>query len=545
MKIQYKLLLAPAIGIILLMLFGFVSINSMRVQSKALEEIFVDRFGEFEFSAEVVRRLDANRGNVFRQFSLYESEFARFGQVDEEKAKKRNAEIIGSIEATTAMLAKRAQSAKVAEHDKQTYGAIAADLHKYDAQVAQALQMSTMDVGGAVRIMESADKAYLEVYNKLAALVKGYRGQASESYDQAQSRVGTALVAAGVILALAIFGSLGASLIMSRRIMKPLREATEGAARIANGDLTVAMESSSSDEVGIMVRSLETMRQNLKTMITSVRSSSGRVADSSTKLVAAAEHVAKASNTQSDSASATAAAVEQLTVSINHMAENASKARELSDASGEVSRMGGEVIQRTLREMKGIANIVTEASQTIEKLGQQSAQISTVVAVIKEIADQTNLLALNAAIEAARAGEQGRGFAVVADEVRKLAERTTRSTEEIRQTVGHIQEDATQAVSCMSRAVSAVDQGVELAAEAGESTDRITSHTAAVVQEVSAISDALKEQSSASNEIASRVETIVRMTEENSASARSSETSAREVQEFTGQMIREVDRFRM
>lgn len=239
MKIRYKILVAPAIGMGLLLIFGGVSINAMRLQSDALEEIFVKRFGEFEFSAETTRRLDANRANVFRQFSLYESEFARYGQIDDAKAKKRNGEIITAIDDTTAKLAARGKASGASEQDREKYAAIAADLLKYDRQVAQALDQSTLDVGAAVRIMEGADEFYQGVYKKMAELVKSQRDQAAQSYASAQASVTTALIAAGVILALSIAVGGIVSIVIARGIMIPLAGARKAAARIAAGDLSV------------------------------------------------------------------------------------------------------------------------------------------------------------------------------------------------------------------------------------------------------------------------------------------------------------------
>jgi methyl-accepting chemotaxis protein len=240
-----------------------------------------------------------------------------------------------------------------------------------------------------------------------------------------------------------------------------------------------------------------------------------------------------------------AASVEQMTVSINHVSDSARDALAISRKSGELSTQGGQVIHRAVDEMNQIAGTVREASTAIDNLGQQSDQITSVVQVIKEVADQTNLLALNAAIEAARAGEQGRGFAVVADEVRKLAERTTKATEEIAAMVNSMQESARSAVTTMDNAVERVGSGATLAQQAGEAINQIKSGAEQVIKVVNDITSALAEQSVASNDIAAHVEQVAQMTEENSAAADAAASAAASVEHLADEMRNVVSRFKI
>jgi methyl-accepting chemotaxis protein len=187
--------------------------------------------------------------------------------------------------------------------------------------------------------------------------------------------------------------------------------------------------------------------------------------------------------------------------------------------------------------MAEISVTVDRASGTIQELGRQSEQISAVVQVIKEVADQTNLLALNAAIEAARAGEQGRGFAVVADEVRKLAERTTQSTSDIARMIAAIQQSSLAAVDGMQHVVAQVNQERILTESAGEQITGIGRDTQQVAAAISDIAEALREQSSASNEIALHVESVAQMTEENNAATERTAESAQRVNQLAGQVL--------
>jgi len=210
-----------------------------------------------------------------------------------------------------------------------------------------------------------------------------------------------------------------------------------------------------------------------------------------------------------------AAGIEELTVSINHVAGSSADALKASQQPGQLSQAGNVAVQGAAAEMDGIASAAQEFAGIIDGLGRESAQISQIVGVIEAIAGQTNLLALNAAIEAARAGEQGRGFAVVADEVRKLAERTAQSTKEIVGMVAGIQDGTRQAVAQVDGWKAAIGSGVEKARGAGFRMAEIECGADAVVTAVNEISSALAEQSAASNDIARNVEQIARMSDEN------------------------------
>ena len=240
-----------------------------------------------------------------------------------------------------------------------------------------------------------------------------------------------------------------------------------------------------------------------------------------------------------------AAAVEQVTVSISHVAESAASARSLAEETGSLSTEGKDLVQNTIGEINKIADSVSKSSEVIHTLGEQSNKISSIVNVIKEIADQTNLLALNAAIEAARAGEQGRGFAVVADEVRKLAERTSLSTKEIAVMIDAVQHGSKSAVQSMDEGRSQVGAGIQMAAQSGDSMARVQTATHQVIDVVEDISTALREQSSASVQIAQNVEKIAQMTEENSAAINEVSQSANLLEQLAAALKKSVSHFKI
>ncbi|SIQ24288.1 methyl-accepting chemotaxis protein [Aromatoleum tolulyticum] len=349
-------------------------------------------------------------------------------------------------------------------------------------------------------------------------------------------------VAVLVVVAVAIaYLSIGVYL----SIMGSVKRLAEGSHRLAAGDLTTAIRLQARDELHMIADSFNDMASTMCRLITSIQSNSGQVAETARGMVESARQIDTASQRQSEAASSMAAAVEEMTVGIDHIAGNASNANALAQRSGKLSGEGGEIVESVVADIGEIARAVSGSADTIAELDRSSERISAIVNVIKEIADQTNLLALNAAIEAARAGEQGRGFAVVADEVRKLAERTTQSTQEIAQMVGAIQRDARDAVESMQGGVTQVNAGVARAQQAGTAMSSIRDEAGRVVETVAEISDALREQSVASTEIARNVETIARMAEENSAIAVDSHRTADRLESLAGSLLADVSRFKV
>ena len=346
-----------------------------------------------------------------------------------------------------------------------------------------------------------------------------------------------------LILLGALAGTSGFAWFLARAITGPINTSVGVAEAIANGDLTTQVPQGGSDEAGRLLAAFARMQDGLRSMVGASQKSAEELARAAQDLTGAARQSASATAAQSEAAAAMASAVEEMSVSIDQVRDHAKEARSVAASAGEASVSGGQVVHSAAGEMRQVASAVNEAAGTIRELENYSNEITSIINVIREVADQTNLLALNAAIEAARAGEQGRGFAVVADEVRKLAERTSESTRTIASVIGKVQDGARRAAQEMEAGVARVDGGVKLAHQAGESITGIQSSSERVRAAVDDIGSALDEQAVAAQEVARGVERIATMAEENTASVRQTTAAAEHLQALAAELDKSVARF--
>ncbi|WP_373277229.1 methyl-accepting chemotaxis protein [Aquaspirillum serpens] len=287
------------------------------------------------------------------------------------------------------------------------------------------------------------------------------------------------------------------------------------------------------------------MQEALRQVLGEVRSGSEHVAQASLQLKESAAQINEATQNQSEAASTAAAAVEQLTVSIDQVNERADGTRTAAENSRQQSTQSSDVIRMAADSVQDIADTMQESVHLAQELAQSSEKIDVIVNVIRDIADQTNLLALNAAIEAARAGEQGRGFAVVADEVRKLAERTATSTAEIGKVIDSIRSGIDTMVDNMRNSERKVTSGVQMAQQARQAIDEITHNVGNVLDLVAGISQALREQTSASQLVAKNVEQIAQMSEENSAAVMQAAQATVDLQQLAKQLNQNISTFQL
>ena len=289
--------------------------------------------------------------------------------------------------------------------------------------------------------------------------------------------------------------------------------------KVAEGDLTVKIISNEQNNTSICA-AIGTMVEKLREVLTTIRLASDNVASSSHELSAMSEQISGGANEQAASVARVAAASEEMAQTVMDIAKNTSNIAGSVAESTKMAKEGEGVVGKSVQEVREIAETISESAKLVESLGERSKQISEIVVVINKIADQTNLLALNAAIEAARAGEQGRGFAVVADEVRKLAERTASSTSEISNMIKAIQDEVEHSVLSMNNVSKKVVTGVELVNHAGESLSLIVRSVDDLNTMIQQIASATEQMSATSDEISRDIDSIAGVSKETSQSSK-------------------------
>ncbi|MBV5340232.1 MAG: methyl-accepting chemotaxis protein [Deltaproteobacteria bacterium] len=342
-----------------------------------------------------------------------------------------------------------------------------------------------------------------EVEDLLAADINNL---ANESAGTAK----TAMVISLVLTAALVIISLLLGLVVIRGITGPLQELVHMLKDIAEGegDLSRRLPENSRDETGEVAHWFNRFISNIHSIISQASTTTVQVATASNQLHNTAEQIATAAEEVASQSSTVATASEEMSATSNDISHNCTLASDIANRASDMAHSGANVVQETISGMQSIADKVRESSHTVAALGARSDQIGAIVGTIEDIADQTNLLALNAAIEAARAGEQGRGFAVVADEVRALAERTTRATREIGEMIKAIQKETGGAVASMESGVKEVEKGMDSSRRSGEALQQILEGINEVTMQVHQIATAAEEQTAVTGEISTNIHQI-------------------------------------
>jgi methyl-accepting chemotaxis protein len=381
------------------------------------------------------------------------------------------------------------------------------------------------EIRASMKAAFDANQAAVQEADKLRAqLVNEMTESADKTVDTSLLYLISIGVAVGVLVT-----ALG--YVIARGILGPLNRTVQVLQALANGDLRDHVEVDSTDEIGTMGRALNQAMENMAKTIQLIAGTAEHMASASEELSSSATQQAQGAETQKDQAAQVATAMQEMSSTVLQVSENSNNAAEAARQAAETAREGGNIVEQTLAKMRVIAESVESTAKKMEELGKSSDQIGRIAGVIDDIADQTNLLALNAAIEAARAGEQGRGFAVVADEVRKLAERTTTATKEIAQMIKNIQDETKVAVVAMEAGTKQVEEGVQSTAKAGASLKEIIHMSERVGEMITHIATAATQQSSASEEVNANMERIAKLVKE---SADGAQQSAKACQDLSG-----------
>ena len=331
----------------------------------------------------------------------------------------------------------------------------------------------------------------------------------------------------GIVLAFLIAIIIG--VLITRLITRPIAQAVESAQRIAKGDLTQAIITERTDEAGQLLMALSDMQGGLKSTLLEIANASDQLASAAEELSAVTDESSRGLTRQNDEIQQAATAVNQMTAAVDEVASNAVSTSEASRQATTEAEDGRQQVEQAVSGMSSMVVEINDSTQSVADLAGQVREIGKVIDVIRGIADQTNLLALNAAIEAARAGEQGRGFAVVADEVRALAHRTQISTVDIEKMIGEVQTGADDAVAAMNKSLSWANNTQALAQNAGEALQRITASVAKINERNLVIASASEEQAQVAREVDRNLLNIQDLSTQTAAGAHQTNASSQDL----------------
>ncbi len=535
MKISTRLMILLATLLVLMMVVGGVGLYAASGANVRLRSVYDDRMVPIEHLDSIVRGNLRNRIAIANGL-LQPEKMADFLKVIEDNntnsAKQWDAYMRTHLNEEEQALAARFNEANVRFNEEGIKPAVAAmQTNNADALRGRIVNMRPL---------------FLSMNDALEALLSFQERETQKLFARSEAAFDTLRA---ISIALILIGGLSGILLgwsIIRGINRSLDELRNVMVKMsADGDLNTRVKVHGHDEIGEAAGAFNGLIDNFAGIIRQVGNSAGTVSATATNLSVSSAQIAQSSQAQAEAAAATAAAVEEITVSISSVASNTEDVRKLSEKSLQQTRLGNQNVTGMIGEIGRVQDAVKLIAGSVKEFVDSTRAITGMTQQVKDIADQTNLLALNAAIEAARAGEQGRGFAVVADEVRKLAEKSAQSANEI--------DRVTNALNQKSSGVEAtVQQGLHSLQSTQEQVERVSSELAeagrAVEQSSAGVNDiasSVSEQSVASNEIARNVEKIAQMSEENHAAVQSNTQQIARLEQLANELQGAVGRFKV
>lgn len=407
-------------------------------------------------------------------------------------------------------------------------------LEHYRSQLAR-FKQAQVQVEAAQETLEALGDRMLEQVAELIQL----------QGSQRDSEAGLSRTTLASVAGIALFIGLVAAWVMIRQIITPLNQTLIAAQRIAKGDLSRDLQVARSDEMGQLQHSMQAMTLSLRHLIGGISDGVGQITTAAQQLSAVTEQTSVGVNNQKEETDQVATAMNQMTATVLEVARSAQDAAQAADHADKQAREGDQVVSQAIGQIEQLADEVLKSTQAMRLLKQESDKIGGVLDVIKSVSQQTNLLALNAAIEAARAGEAGRGFAVVADEVRGLAQRTQQSTEEIEELIAALQHGTQQVATTLDNSRSLTDNSVQLSRRAGSALEQIT-RTVSTIQDMNQqIATASEEQSAVAEQVNRNIISVRNISEQTAAAGEQTAASSVELARLGNQLQGMVNKFRV
>ncbi|MEB2646396.1 methyl-accepting chemotaxis protein [Pseudomonas sp. C 49-2] len=524
MKISTKLLLSFLLCALITFGVGLLGIKGVVRLSSALELTFSNNLVSVSNTAATLNGLVAHNRGLYR---LMDATNGNVALQDRERVRQDIAQEL-----------KRSQSAYATyratplEDDERAAGDKLDQI--WPTYVSSSERIMALLDGGQVdqartQLNTTNNELFRQARELIRVMIESNNRQIKEGAIAADELRASALtwMISGIVLAFMIAIIVG--VLITRLITRPIAQAVESAQRIAKGDLTQAITTERTDEAGQLLMALSDMQGGLKGTLVEIANASDQLASAAEELSAVTDESSRGLTRQNDEIQQAATAVNQMTAAVDEVASNAVSTSEASRQATTEAEDGRQQVEQAVSGMRSMVGEINDSTQSVADLAGQVREIGKVIDVIRGIADQTNLLALNAAIEAARAGEQGRGFAVVADEVRALAHRTQTSTVDIEKMIGDVQTGADDAVAAMNKSLTWANDTQTLAQNAGEALQRITASVAKINERNLVIASASEEQAQVAREVDRNLLNIQDLSTQTAAGAHQTNASSQDL----------------
>ena len=542
LKVRNKILALVVAGCVALVIVGVVGLMNMQKMNKAEGEL-MQGLEDVALLQDLKNHFLAMRLDLVYMMVLK----------DPAKIEEKDKDFAGQIESVRKKLETYRKN-ELSEKEVEQISAFTKGFESYVAEGTKLGQMAKQANSGGSAVSASdviafATGTVAPIYGKPAEVIAEMvaqhikQGEGIFQRDTASYKQSRLLLLAAVIV-IVVLALMGGTLI-ANSISGPLKSVFGTLQEVAAGNLAARSHITSRDEMGMLATEVNETCGKLREVISMVASNSERVASAATQLHSTSAEMASGAEEMAAQASTVATASEEMSATSGDIANSCHAAADGALHASQTAQDGSAVVENTVQVMSRIAGRVQETAKTVESLGARSDQIGEIIGTIEDIADQTNLLALNAAIEAARAGEQGRGFAVVADEVRALAERTTKATREIGEMIKAIQNETKAAVAAMDEGVREVESGTMEASKSGEALQAILEQINAVNMQVSQIATAAEEQTATTAEISNNIQQINDVVQHTAHGAQESVVAANMLSGLAEELQRLVGQFKV
>lgn len=524
MKISTKLLLSFLLCAVVTLGVGLLGIKGVVRLANALELTFSNNLVSVSNTAATLNGLVAHNRGLYR---LMDASQGDVSQQDRDRVRQDIAK-----ELTNSQAAYKIYRATPLEDDERAAGDKLDQLWpayiSSSERIMSMLESNQLDQARA-QLNSTNNEMFRQARDLIRVMIESNNRQIKEGSIAADELRDSALtwMISGIVLAFIIAITIG--VLITRLITRPIAQAVESAQRIAKGDLTQAIVTERTDEAGQLLMALSDMQGGLKSTLMEIANASDQLASAAEELSAVTDESSRGLTRQNDEIQQAATAVNQMTAAVDEVASNAVSTSEASRQATTEAEEGREQVAQAVSGMGSMVVEINDSTQSVADLAGQVREIGKVIDVIRGIADQTNLLALNAAIEAARAGEQGRGFAVVADEVRALAHRTQISTVDIEKMIGEVQVGADDAVAAMNKSLTWANNTQILAQNAGEALERITASVAKINERNLVIASASEEQAQVAREVDRNLLNIQDLSTQTAAGAHQTNASSQDL----------------